>query len=59
MSAHSDPLASTRAFLVDNVPWLRAGVLLSFLSSFVQTFFISIFVSKIRAEFGMAIANGA
>lgn len=39
------------AFLRDNAPWLTAGVLLTFLSSFGQTFFISIFAGKIMDIF--------
>lgn len=42
------------AFLRDNAPWLTAGVLLTFLSSFGQTFFISIFAGHIRADFGLS-----
>ena len=34
--------------------WLGAGVLLTFLSSFGQTFFISVFAGAIRAEFGLS-----
>ncbi|EEX09039.1 major facilitator superfamily protein [Ruegeria lacuscaerulensis ITI-1157] len=41
-------------FLVRNAPWLGAGVLLTFMSSFGQTFFISIFAGQIRAEFGLS-----
>ncbi len=40
-------------FLHRNAPWLAAGGLLTFLSSFGQTFFISIFAGEIRAEFGL------
>lgn len=43
-----------RHFLAGNAPWLGAGVLLTFLSSFGQTFFISIFAGQIRAEFGLS-----
>ncbi|MAC80973.1 MAG: MFS transporter [Rhodobacteraceae bacterium] len=43
-----------RSFLRDNAPWLAAGALLSFLSSFGQTFFISVFAGEIRAEFGLS-----
>ncbi len=43
----------TLRFLRENAPWLSAGVLLTFLSSFGQTFFISIFAGEIRAEFGL------
>ncbi|MEQ9260238.1 MAG: MFS transporter [Roseovarius sp.] len=39
------------AFLRENAPWLTAGVLLTFLSSFGQTFFISIFAGHIREAF--------
>ncbi len=42
------------AFLRSNAPWLSAGVLLTFLSSFGQTFFISVFAGEIRAEFGLS-----
>lgn len=37
-----------------NAPWLTAGVLLTFMSSFGQTFFISLFAGEIRAEFGLS-----
>ena len=43
-------------FLKCNVRWLLAGVLLTFMSSFGQTFFISIFGGHIRAEFGLSHA---
>lgn len=39
------------AFLRENAPWLTAGALLTFLSSFGQTFFISIFAGHIRDAF--------
>lgn len=42
------------AFLRDNAPWLSAGVLLTFLSSFGQTYFISIFAGEIRGTFGLS-----
>ncbi|MRU15534.1 MFS transporter [Roseovarius sp. A21] len=42
------------AFLRDNAPWLAAGVLLTFLSSFGQTFFISIFAGKIMEDFSLS-----
>lgn len=42
------------AFLRDNAPWLTAGVLLTFLSSFGQTFFISIFAGHIREAFELS-----
>ncbi len=41
------------SFLRDNAPFLLAGAVLSFCSSFGQTFFISIFAGNIRAEFGL------
>jgi MFS family permease len=41
-------------FLRLNAPWLAAGGLLTFLSSFGQTFFISIFAGEIRSEFGLS-----
>lgn len=42
------------AFFRDNARWLTAGVLLTFLSSFGQTFFISVFAGEIRADFGLS-----
>lgn len=42
------------AFLRDNAPWLTAGVLLTFLSSFGQTYFISVFAGEIREGFGLS-----
>ncbi|MAU52162.1 MAG: MFS transporter [Roseovarius sp.] len=42
------------AFLRGNAPWLGAGVLLTFLSSFGQTYFISVFAGEIRAAFGLS-----
>ncbi|MBW6505445.1 MAG: MFS transporter [Rhodobacteraceae bacterium] len=42
------------AFVRENARWLAAGVLLAFLSSFGQTFFISVFAGQIRAEFGLS-----
>ncbi len=43
-------------FLVKNAPFLAAGGLLSFLSGFGQTFFISVFAGQIRLEFGLSHA---
>lgn len=43
-----------RSFLLENAPWLAAGALLAFMSSFGQTFFISIFAGEIRAEFDLS-----
>ncbi|MCC5982745.1 MAG: MFS transporter [Rhodobacteraceae bacterium] len=42
------------AFLRANAPWLAAGFLLTFASSFGQTFFISVFAGEIRAEFDLS-----
>ncbi|MDQ7070098.1 MAG: MFS transporter [Rhodobacterales bacterium] len=41
-------------FLRNNAPWLSAGVLLTFLSGFGQTYFISIFSGEIRAAFDLS-----
>lgn len=41
-------------FLKSNAPWLTAGGLLTFSSSFGQTYFISIFAGDIRSEFGLS-----
>jgi MFS family permease len=41
-------------FLVGNARWLAAGALLTFLSSFGQTFFISIFSGEIREGFNLS-----
>jgi len=38
-------------FLRDNARWLSAGMMLTFLSSFGQTYFISIFAGEIREVF--------
>lgn len=42
------------AFVRTNAPWLAAGGLLTFLSSFGQTFFISIFAAEIQSDFGLS-----
>lgn len=42
------------SFLRENARWLAAGALLAFLSSFGQTFVISVFAGEIRAEFGLS-----
>ncbi len=44
----------TLSFLRLNIRWLAAGVLLTLMSCFGQTFFISIFAGEIRAEFGLS-----
>ena len=49
-------MAGLRVFLRTNTPWLAAGALLTFLSSFGQTFFISIFAGEIRQAFGLSHA---
>jgi len=41
-------------FMRANAKWLAAGVILTFSSSYGQTFFISIFAGEIRAEFGLS-----
>ncbi len=41
-------------FLRQNARWLAAGALLTFCSSFGQTYFISIFAGEIRAAFGLS-----
>lgn len=40
-------------FLRQNAHWLLAGFLLTFASSFGQTFFIAVFAGEIRAEFNL------
>lgn len=42
------------SFLRANAPWLAAGFLLTFASSFGQTFFISVFAGEIRAAFDLS-----
>lgn len=44
----------TWAFIRQNAPFLAAGILLTFLSSFGQTFFISIFAGEIRSDFDLS-----
>ncbi|RBI77639.1 MFS transporter [Roseovarius sp. TE539] len=41
-------------FLRENAPWLSAGVLLTFLSSIGQTYFISVFAGEIRIAFNLS-----
>ena len=41
------------SFLRANAPFLTAGTLLAFTSSYGQTYFISLFAGEIRAEFGL------
>jgi MFS family permease len=45
---------SILVFIRDNAPWLAAGVLLTFLSSLGQTYFISIFAGEIREVFALS-----
>lgn len=44
----------TLRFIKENARWLSAGTLLTFMSSFGQTFFISIFAGEIRTEFDLS-----
>lgn len=46
--------APSTAFLRENAPWLTAGMLLAFSSSYGQTYFISLFAGEIMAEFGLS-----
>lgn len=41
-------------FLRDNAPFLCAGVLMTFCSSFGQTYLISVFAGVIKADFGLS-----
>lgn len=45
-----------RDFYIGNARWLCAGAALTFLSSFGQTFFISVFSGEIRGAFGLSHA---
>lgn len=47
-------MKQTRDLIRYSARWLGAGALLTFLSSFGQTFFISVFAGEIRAEFGLS-----
>ncbi|MBF9032958.1 MFS transporter [Rhodobacterales bacterium HKCCE2091] len=42
------------SFLIENRRWLGTGLLLTFASSFGQTWFISLFAGQIRAEYGLS-----
>ncbi len=44
----------TLSFIRNNFRWLLAGMLLTFSSSFGQTFFISVFAGEIQAAFGLS-----
>ena len=48
------PRSDLFAFLRENRNWLSAGALLSLLSSFGQTYFISLFAAEIQAEFSLS-----
>ena len=41
-------------FIINNLRWLSAGILLTFLSSFGQTYFISLFSGEIRNTFDLS-----
>ena len=47
-------MRSTLDFLTSNSHWLAAGALLTFIGSFGQTFFISVFAGEIQAAFGLS-----
>ncbi|WP_270725188.1 MFS transporter [Shimia sp. Alg240-R146] len=47
-------MTDTIAFLRQNLRWLVPGMLLTFLSCFGQTFFISLFAGEIRAAFDLS-----
>lgn len=53
MALPHDPTTALR-FIRENAPFLSAGALLTLLSSFGQTFFISVFAGEIREEFGLS-----
>ncbi|NQZ74440.1 MAG: MFS transporter, partial [Dinoroseobacter sp.] len=48
---------NTVRFLRENAKWLAAGALLSFLSSFGQTFFVSLFAGEIRDAFSLSLGD--
>lgn len=50
-------MSSLLDFMRLNKGWLAAGFLLTFSSSFGQTFFIAVFAGDIRAEFGLSHAG--
>ncbi len=45
---------NTLHFIRENAKWLAAGFLLTFSSSFGQTFFISVFAGEFQAAFGLS-----
>jgi MFS family permease len=48
------PAPARLSFLRQNAPWLSAGGLLAFSSSYGQTYFISVFAGAIMAEFALS-----
>ena len=44
-------------FIINNSRWLAAGALLTLMSSFGQTYFISIFAGEIRSAFNLSHGN--
>ncbi|WP_299862415.1 MFS transporter [uncultured Hoeflea sp.] len=42
------------SFMVNNLRWIAGGFLLTFFSSFGQTYFISLSAGEIRAEYGLS-----
>lgn len=48
------PFEPWRAFLRQNARWLSAGALLTLLSSFGQTFFISLFAAEVQGAFSLS-----
>lgn len=50
-------MTSLLAFMRLNAIWLSAGFLLTFSSSFGQTFFIAVFAGDIREEYGLSNAG--
>lgn len=45
---------NTLAFIRSNIRWLMGGLILTFFSSFGQTYFIALFSSEIRATFSLS-----
>ena len=48
------PRTDLIGFVISNRNWLSAGALLSLLSAFGQTYFISLFAAEIQADFGLS-----
>jgi MFS family permease len=46
-------LTPVPAFVRDNAPFLTAGLLISFTSSYGQTFFIALFAGEVMTEYGL------